>query len=111
MAALDGTGADPLTVHRIAQSVLGQVQGIGLLRVSEIEAERGPSLGHWRAVTAPAALRPAGEEPYPRLAALEEDPEAAADLDVLFEFGLARILDGVALLLGDGREAPPAPRA
>ncbi|MDT0444882.1 TetR/AcrR family transcriptional regulator [Streptomyces johnsoniae] len=101
MAALDGTGVDSLTVHRLTQSVLGQVQGLGLLRVSEIEAARraGPSLAHWRTVTAPAVLMPDRDTPYPRLASTARDAEAAADLDALFEFGLARILDGVALFL------------
>ncbi|ONK15201.1 TetR/AcrR family transcriptional regulator [Streptomyces sp. MP131-18] len=101
MAALDGTGVDALTVHRLTQSVLGQVQGLGLLRVSEIEAARraGPSLAHWRTVTAPAVLMPDRDTPYPRLASTARDAEAAADLDALFEFGLARILDGVALFL------------
>ncbi|WP_165956204.1 TetR/AcrR family transcriptional regulator [Streptomyces hainanensis] len=103
MAALDGHGLDPLTVHRIAQSVLGQVQGLGLLRVSEIESSRaeGPSLAQWRASVAPVALRRQdGDGPrFPRLASLERIPEAAADLDGLFEFSLDRLLDGIAPLL------------
>ena len=101
MAALDGHGLDPLTVHWIAQSVLGQVQGLGLLRVSEIESARGegPTLAHWRASVAPAALRPQDGRRFPRLAALEQIPDAAADLDRLFEFALQRLLDGIAPLL------------
>jgi hypothetical protein len=40
--------------------------------------------------------------PATRLAALTREPDVELDLDTLFAFGLARLLDGLAVLIGDG---------
>ncbi|WP_157245174.1 TetR/AcrR family transcriptional regulator [Nonomuraea typhae] len=102
LGAFDGLGLDPVTVHRLYLGVSGLLQGLALLRVSEITAERRGTLGQWRTVQVPAALAELGPGRYPRQAALGGDPGVMADLsdlDEIFEFSLRLHLDGIARLL------------
>ena len=112
LQALDGLGLDTVTAHRIYLGVSGLVQGLALLRVSEIAAERrdgGASLARWRAVQVPAVLEELGPDRFPRHAALRGDVDSLADLEEVFEFSLQRHLDGLALFLeGAGDRAPAA---
>jgi AcrR family transcriptional regulator len=105
-ALLVGHGLDVVTAHWAVQGVSGLVQGLGLARVSELEAE---ALHHWRTETVPAQLAKAGIENFPMHQALGEAVTAAGDLDGMFEFALRRLLDGLAPLLTDrGSSGPPA---
>ncbi|MFC4563763.1 TetR/AcrR family transcriptional regulator C-terminal domain-containing protein [Nocardiopsis mangrovi] len=106
LGALDGLGLDPATAHRVYLSLSGLIQGLALLRVSEIATDRrgGVPLSQWRAVKVPAVLEELGTENYPRQAALRNNPDEIADLEEIFEFGLRRLLDGFAVFV-DGRAA------
>ncbi|WP_017596628.1 TetR/AcrR family transcriptional regulator [Nocardiopsis potens] len=112
LQALDGLGLDTVTAHRVYLSISGLVQGLALLRVSEITAERrdgGASLARWRAVRVPAVLEKLGPDRFPRHAALRDDVDSLTDLEEVFEFSLQRHLDGLALFLeGAGDRARTA---
>jgi hypothetical protein len=54
----------------------------------------------------PAALDRLGAENYPMQAALVDSLEAAVDVEQMFEFGLARLLDGLAQYLVDQPRRP-----
>ncbi|MFW5418806.1 TetR/AcrR family transcriptional regulator C-terminal domain-containing protein [Nocardiopsis sp. CNT-189] len=112
LQALDGLGLDTVTAHRIYLSISGLVQGLALLRVSEITAERrdgGASLARWRSVRVPAVLEKLGPDRFPRHAALRDDVDSLTDLEGVFEFSLQRHLDGLALFLeGAGERARSA---
>ncbi|MFC3995975.1 TetR/AcrR family transcriptional regulator [Nocardiopsis sediminis] len=113
LGALDGLGLDPATAHRVYLSLSGLIQGLALLRVSEIATERrgGVPLSQWRAVKVPAVLEELGTENYPRQAALRNNPEEIADLEEIFEFGLRRLLDGFAVFVEErgARTSRPLP--
>lgn len=109
LGAFDGLGLDPVTTHRIYLGLSGLLQGLALLRVSEIAAERrggGISLSKWRAVKVPAVFEELGTDKYPRQAALRHSPEVISDLEEIFEFSLRRLLDGIAQFL-DAPESGP----
>jgi AcrR family transcriptional regulator len=102
LGAFDGLGLGPVTTHRIYLGMSGLLQGLALLRVSEIASERrggGISLSQWRAVKVPAVFEELGTDRYPRQAALRHSPDAIADLEEIFEFSLQRLLDGIAQFL------------
>ncbi|GAA3688008.1 TetR/AcrR family transcriptional regulator [Nonomuraea antimicrobica] len=108
LSALDGLGLDPVTTHHIYLGVSGIVQGLALLRVSEIASERRGghiSLSQWRAVKVPAVLEELGTDRYPRQAALHSNPGVLTDLEEIFEFSLRRLLDGISLFL-EGQPGP-----
>lgn len=98
-ALLVGRGLDLIAAHWAVQGVSGLVQGLGLTRVSEIEASRSGSLDRWRTETAPGELAKAGIDRFPMNAALGKVITAATDLDGMFEFALACLLDGLAVLV------------
>ncbi|GAB3443183.1 hypothetical protein GCM10027570_11090 [Streptomonospora sediminis] len=110
LRALDGLGLDAVTAHRVYLSVSGLVQGLALLRVSEIAAGQrgGVPLSQWRAVKVPAVLEELGADKYPRQAALRDSVSDLVDLEAVFEFSLHRHLDGLALFLEGTEARPPA---
>ncbi|MFI6902050.1 TetR/AcrR family transcriptional regulator C-terminal domain-containing protein [Nonomuraea sp. NPDC050394] len=98
LGAFDGLGLDPVTTHRLYLGISGLVQGLALLRVSEVTADRrgGISLGQWRAVTVPAVYEELGTDRYPRQSALRDSPDVLADLEEIFTVNLRIMLDGLA---------------
>ncbi|MGC5013017.1 TetR/AcrR family transcriptional regulator [Streptosporangium sp. DT93] len=108
MSAVDGHGLEPTTMHWIAMTVSAQVQGAALLLVNEIEAERrtGVTSGQWRASRTPALLEILGSGRFPMLSGLHAEQGDAMDIGAWFEFGLRRLLDGLAVLI-DGAGGGP----
>ena len=108
MAALAGLGLGMEQIAQAAVTLAGYVCGLAVNFESEAAAERdsGLSSDEWLAMTEGegdlGALVEAGE--FPMFTALAEGPEIDLSLDGLFEFGLARMLDGVGLLIA-GRPA------
>ncbi|MFC8452486.1 TetR/AcrR family transcriptional regulator C-terminal domain-containing protein [Kitasatospora sp. NPDC057223] len=108
MAALAGLGLGMEQIAQTAVTLAGYVCGLAVNFESEAAAERdsGLSSDEWLAMTEGegdlGALVEAGE--FPMFTALAEGPEIDLSLDGLFEFGLARMLDGVGLLIA-GRPA------
>ncbi|SDU68150.1 GntR family transcriptional regulator [Jiangella alkaliphila] len=102
LRALDGLGLSPRTRLREALTLHALVINVGASLADEIEAEHetGVTLDRWRQ----AQQQRTGElldGRFPLLAAAPVD--VAPDLDGLFEYGLARHLDGFAVLLEQPR--------
>lgn len=105
LASLDGRGLDLQTMLTTHITMFNHVRGTAINIETEVEAEAlsGLDAEAWMNTQEPAlrAVLATGRFPtFGRLVAEDYD----FDLDDLFEFGLQRILDGIAVLLG---ETPP----
>jgi len=106
LRAVEGLSGDLPTMVRAVVTVTGYVQGMAMFLVSDLDAERRTGLAkqqwwelnreRWRALAASG--------PYPILARIAEEGQEDVGLDEEFEFGLQRMLDGLARYLG----SPPA---
>ncbi|MGS2640096.1 TetR/AcrR family transcriptional regulator [Streptosporangium sp. G12] len=112
MRAVDGLGLDLMTMHRVAIMVSAHVQGWALLLVNEVESERrtGVTMRQRRALKAPMLQEILESGRFPMLSRLHEERGDAIDLDEWFEFGLRRLLDGLAVLIEGHRTGPGADR-
>ncbi|MGA5703611.1 TetR/AcrR family transcriptional regulator C-terminal domain-containing protein [Peterkaempfera bronchialis] len=112
LAALDATGLPPDDVLHAAVSLIGYVRGTAVSLETEAEARRDTGLTDqewleheeqsWNETMVAA---------FPRLARFTTGSEVDLTLDSVFEFGLRRLLDGLAVLIGQrraGRQQPPA---
>jgi DNA-binding transcriptional regulator YhcF (GntR family)/AcrR family transcriptional regulator len=102
LRALDGLGLPRRTCVREALALHALVNTAALSVADEVEAEQetGVTLDRWRREQRERTAALLDRERFPLLAAAPED--AFADLDGLFEYTLARHLDGFAVLL-EGR--------
>jgi len=101
LRAVDGLGLDPWTMFHIVLSLHGFVAGVAVNVETERDAEQdtGISYEQWlnqQDATFNEILR---QHPLPVLTRVTADPSVEVDLDSLFEFGLARLLDGFATLI------------
>ncbi|TDD71427.1 GntR family transcriptional regulator [Actinomadura darangshiensis] len=101
LRALDGLGLpmatrfqEALTLHRLVITV-----ALSMADEAEAEQETGVPLALWRLEQRKRAGDLLHSGRYPLLATIQE--ETTSDLDGLFEYGLARHLDGFAVLLKD----------
>lgn len=94
LATLDNLGLDAGARLYVHVTMFSFARGVALSLAEEAEAEQetGVDADEWMELQAPALAALAGDSAVARLAA-EGDPEF--DLEGLFEFGLARLLDGV----------------
>jgi DNA-binding transcriptional regulator YhcF (GntR family)/AcrR family transcriptional regulator len=113
LAALDGIGLDPATMLTAYLTLVSYVRGTAMNLELEAEAEAATGLDHeeWMQAHEPAlrSVSAAGQFPvFERITAGDYD----FSLDALFEFGLQRLLDGLAALIGGARAAavPARPR-
>jgi DNA-binding transcriptional regulator YhcF (GntR family) len=99
MRALDGLGLDPVTAVHVHATVAAHVRGLAVNLEPEAEAaaRSGISDHEWMDAygTRTLAGGTAGQA-FPHLARV---PANSLDLGTLFEFGLQRLLDGVAMLI------------
>lgn len=107
MRGLDGHGLDAVTVMHVHATVAAHVRGLAVNLEPEAEAaaQTGISDHEWMdayGTRALAAGGPAGQA-FPHLARV---PANSLDLGTLFEFGLQRLLDGIAVLIGASRARP-----
>lgn len=99
MRALDGLGLDNVTVLHAAVSISAHVRGLAVNLESEAEARAQTRVTdeQWMGVrVTPVLSSPSADPAFPRLAAV---PPGSLDLDSLLEFGLERLLDGIAELV------------
>ncbi|MEU6247618.1 GntR family transcriptional regulator [Glycomyces sp. NPDC047010] len=104
LRALDGLGLSPRTCAREAMAVHALVTSAALSVAEEVEAEQesGVSLSQWHRTRRHLTSELFDANDFPRLAATPED--AFTDLTALFEYTLARHLDGFeAFLARSGR--------
>jgi DNA-binding transcriptional regulator YhcF (GntR family) len=102
LAALAEAGLDPSTCLTAHITLFNYMRGVGvnLEMEAEAEASSGMSSEEWLATQEPALRRVVGRGRFP---AFERAVSTGYDfdLDALFEFGLQRLLDGIAILAAD----------
>jgi AcrR family transcriptional regulator len=103
LRALDGLGLSMTTRMQEALALHSIVTTVALSVADEVEAEQetGVSLTRWLTTQQKRADELLGSGQFPLLAAIP--PEVASDLDGLFEYSLARHLDGFAALVDAAR--------
>jgi DNA-binding transcriptional regulator YhcF (GntR family) len=99
MRALDGLGLDPVTVVHVHATVAAHVRGLAVNLEPEAEAaaQSGISDREWMDSHGTRVLASdTARQAFPYLARV---PANSLDLGTLFEFGLQRLLDGIATLI------------
>ncbi|MEE1808025.1 TetR/AcrR family transcriptional regulator C-terminal domain-containing protein [Streptomyces sp. BE133] len=101
--ALRGTGLSPHTMLHIHLTLFAHVQGLAMGADSEAQARQDTGLSdvEWRVRNEPQFNAISASGDYPFLNSLFEHDEFELDLDSLFEFGLQRTLDGIAMMIGE----------
>ncbi|WP_330237559.1 TetR/AcrR family transcriptional regulator C-terminal domain-containing protein [Streptomyces sp. NBC_00525] len=106
LSALQGVGLTPTQVIHTHLALLGYAQGIAAAVELETQAwqETGMTPEEWMASNEArmAMIQTTGS--YPILSTLFAQEDFDLELDALFEFGLARMLDGVASLIEQSRD-------
>ncbi|MER5867532.1 TetR/AcrR family transcriptional regulator C-terminal domain-containing protein [Kitasatospora sp. NPDC002040] len=107
LAALDGRGLDPWTVLTAHLTLLAYVRGIAMNVESEsaAEADTGLDAEEWMAAQEADLHTVLASGRFPLLERYTVDGYDF-DLDRLFTFGLDRLLDGIAVLLGESPSRP-----
>lgn len=103
LQALRPTGMTPHQMLHTHLTLFAHVQGVSMAAERETEARQDSGLSgdEWMARNEPHFEAIAAGGAYPLLTSLFEGAEVDLDLDTLFEFGLARLLDGVAAMIGE----------
>ncbi|MFE3902493.1 TetR/AcrR family transcriptional regulator C-terminal domain-containing protein [Streptomyces sp. NPDC059153] len=103
LRALAGTGLPPYTKLHIHLSLFAHVQGLAMAGDMETQARQdtGLSAAEWMVRNEPRFNAISASGDYPFLNSLFEHDEFELDLDSLFEFGLQRTLDGIAMMIGE----------
>ncbi|AZQ69989.1 GntR family transcriptional regulator [Streptomyces luteoverticillatus] len=102
LAALEGRGLDPSTAFTAHLTLFTYVRGTAVNVEMEAEAEAlsGLDSEEWMTSQEPALLAALTGDRFPRMRHLATTGYDF-DLDDLFEFGLQRLLDGLAVFLGE----------
>jgi hypothetical protein len=100
LGALTGAGLDPLTAFTTHLTLYTFVRGtaMNLELEADAEAASGRSGEEWMAEQEPTLHALVAEGRHPHFARVLSAMDFDLDLDALFEFGLQRLLDGVARL-------------
>lgn len=108
LGALDGSGLDFRTLFTTHLTLFNYVRGtaVNVEPENEAEALTGMDSDAWMDTQGPALLGILATGDYPQFERLAADGYEL-DLDELFEFGLQRLLDGIAVLLGETPGLPP----
>ena len=105
LASLDGHGLDLQTILTTHITLFNHVRGtaINIETEAEDEALSGLDAEEWMDTQEPALRAVLATGRFPTLERIVAD-DYDFDLDALFEFGLQRILDGIAVLLDEVRQ-------
>jgi hypothetical protein len=108
VAAVD-PGLDPSTTLHMAVNLFAYVRGSTLNVEMELESEQDTGLtdDQWLEAQGAHVARVLASGRYPQLARIVATPEVDLDVDTLFDFGLARLLDGYAALIASVRYDEP----
>lgn len=109
LQVVEGIGLDDLEMTGVVELVHGHVEGVARRAIeARSDAERsGLSDDEWWSQVEPVLVEVTADRDYPisgRVGTTIGAPHT--DPDFLFEFGLARILDGVAQLVTSRRQDP-----
>lgn len=102
MRALDGHGLDPNTQFVAAVTMANYVRGTAVNIEDEAQAEQETGLtdDEWMQAHQARLAQILGSGRFPMMARFETADDVEFSLDLLMEFGLQRLLDGLAPLLG-----------
>ncbi|MFF8787097.1 TetR/AcrR family transcriptional regulator C-terminal domain-containing protein [Streptomyces sp. NPDC015125] len=102
-------GMDPVTLIHMALTLLGFVLSTAAGFEDDLEAEQetGMDQDRWMATMEPAFEGILASGSYPMYAGASAIGEDVVNQDSLFEFGLARLLDGMAALVDGPRPGAP----
>ncbi|MCZ0995515.1 GntR family transcriptional regulator [Streptomyces noursei] len=105
-------GMDPTTLLHMSVTLLNHVRATAAVFEDDLEAEQhtGMDRDQWMAAMEPAYERILRSGGYPMYAGVDGLESDAVTLDTLFEFGLARLLDGMGLLVEGRRGEGGGPR-
>ncbi|GLX97130.1 TetR/AcrR family transcriptional regulator C-terminal domain-containing protein [Herbidospora sp. NBRC 101105] len=105
MRAVSDQGLDPLTMIHVAATVAGFVRGtaVSLEREAEAEQDTGLTDDEWLRTQGNALAVAMRAGSFPFMAGLLARDDVDLSLDTLFEFGLQRMLDGIAPLCSGRR--------
>jgi hypothetical protein len=97
LRALDGLGLDPTATMHVHVTLFCYVRGLATSLESETEAEfdSGMSSDEWMQTQSQTLRALGGSGAFGTFMNLVERSDLELDLDSLFEFGLARLLDGL----------------
>jgi AcrR family transcriptional regulator len=100
LRAVDGLGLDVSTMLHVYITVLGYVRGVAIELESEAEAEAetGLTSDEWIESQDAEMARILASGRFPMISRISTEPDLNLDLDTLFEFGMQRMLDGLAVL-------------
>ena len=106
LRAVDGLGLDPTAMLHIALCLVSFVRGTAASLEAEVEDEQdtGMDADEWIESQSPTMTEIFSSGSYPVLTRLTKEP-VDLDLNTLFEFGLARLLDGFATVIGSKRRS------
>ncbi|GAA3388034.1 TetR/AcrR family transcriptional regulator C-terminal domain-containing protein [Cryptosporangium minutisporangium] len=107
MAALRDTGLSPVELIHSAVGLFNHVRSMAIVLDEEKrdEQETGMSAGEWMEAQDDAMLEVLATGEFPMMAAVSAIEEDALDIATLFEFGLARYLDGLEVLIARRAQA------
>jgi DNA-binding transcriptional regulator YhcF (GntR family) len=102
LRAVDGLGLDASTMLYVLITVFNHVRGTAMNLEAEAQAQQdtGMDIDQWIETQTAAMAEIIGEGDVPTFAAVTSLDDFDFDLDALFEFGLGRLLDGLAVFLG-----------
>ena len=106
LRALEGLGLDATAMLHIHVMLFSYVRGLATSLEAEAEAEQdtGMTSDQWMDTQEAAVDAVAGSGPFATFLRVAKGSDFEFDLDTLFEFGLMRMLDGLAVYLrGSGR--------
>lgn len=112
LSAVEGLGLDTSAMLHVCLTAVGFVRGIAieLEAESEAEAETGLTTEEWMASQEEAMSRVIQAGRFPMLSRVSAERDLVLTVDTLFEFGLPRLLDGLAVLLEAPGRRPPSGR-
>jgi DNA-binding transcriptional regulator YhcF (GntR family) len=113
MRAVAGLGIDPATSLYVVLTLVAFTLGTAANLESEAEAEQatGQTSAEWMEQQEESFEGITGSGRYPHLRSLAEVPGFDLELDTLFDFGLERVLDGLAVFLDPPSAARYRPRS
>jgi hypothetical protein len=98
LGVLSGAGLDALTAFTTHLTLFTFVRGtaVNLELEADAEAASGQTSDEWMTEQEPTLHALVADGRHPHFARVLRDMEFDLDLDELFEFGLQRLLDGIA---------------
>ncbi|MFI6444296.1 TetR/AcrR family transcriptional regulator C-terminal domain-containing protein [Kitasatospora sp. NPDC050543] len=109
LRALDGLGLDDDTVLHSAITLFGYVRGTAADLEAEEQAARDTGVGgeEWLEAQEDTMTALLAGGLFPTFAAIRRRPGVDISIQSLFEYGLGRLLDGIASVVAEGRAPSP----